>query len=611
MTRWITGITAFCMLVGVAFAQEPIVAIKVAPERSVFKNAVWDKPIIIKSSADAAKHFGKDAIKTLGAAVDFKKQIVLVFAWRGSGRDKLNYTVAESYPEQISFSRKRGRTRDLRSHIKVYALRSNVRWSVNGKPGAPTKPTAPGPATKKLEVTVTPTKPYILPDGKTKIVVKKESIYLGRQGQTGTVQVMVGDSVLDIVPRTVIASGGYRFEFNAAPKFKFGHVRESDMIFTVVEACSLTVHSSKQPAPRIALKKLDSTVELDCFSNMPCQKVHTIAGDGKHFVSFKPTGVTISRFHPSKVLAARLRMNVINNFGAKAIVLKYQKLQEVTIGNETITIESFGFDYKGKKLKVRIRTVPKTAKAAVTILEYGAKPKAPKPEAPDEFIRVKVGGQYTDAKLPIAALSKGQKVEVQVKGKMVDGMMAIGGETTGTIIRARNVIWELDVSGPGLRDKTALLNGKIVVVTGVVQQKAGVEIAKRTILKVRTLEEGSKKPAAGALLLHYKRSGGFAGFHDDLQIFSDYTYKISTPRHVKHEYHGKLSRGHQAQLAAHLKRYGKVAWRRSNAPRVADGMSESIEINGTGALTKYAPSTLQRLLQQIISNGRRAEKVPK
>ena len=116
---------------------------------------------------------------------------------------------------------------------------------------------------------------------------------------------------------------------------------------------------------------------------------------------------------------------------------------------------------------------------------------------------------------------------------------------------------------------------------------------------------------AGSLLLRYRRSGGFAGFHDDLQIFADYSYKLGTPRHVKHEYRGKLSKEHQTQLAGHLKLYGKVTWSRSSGPRVVDGMSESIEINGTGALTKYEPNTLQRLLQQIIFAGRKGGKVPK
>jgi len=490
MTRWMTGIAAFCMLAGAAPAQTPIDAIKVVPEASVFKNSTWDKPIIIKSNTDAARHFSKDALNTLETTVDFKKQFVLVFAWRGSGRDELSYSVAESYPEQIFFSLKRGRTRDLRRHTKVYALRSNVRWHVRGKVASPPKSVPQGKEAKELKVTVTPAKPYVLPDGRTKIVVKRESIYLGRGGRTGTVQVMVGDSVLDIVPRTVIATNGYRFEFRTAPQFKFGEERQDDMIFTVVDACTLTVLSSKQPSPRIALKKLTGTVELNCSHNMPCLQVYTIRGEGKHFVSFKPTMVEVSRFHPSTVLGARLRMNVINNFGAKAITLDYMKKTQVTIGTETITLESFDFDYKAKKLKIRISAVPATAKAAATILEYGSKPTGPKADGPGEFIRVKVDGKYTDAKLPIAALARGERVEVQVKGKLTDGIMAIGGETTGTVIKARNVTWELDVSGPGLRKKAARLNGKTVVVTGAVRQKAGVEIRKRTILVVRTLEEG-------------------------------------------------------------------------------------------------------------------------
>ena len=44
------------------------------------------------------------------------------------GRNELSHVVAESFPEQIFFSFKAGRTRDLRSHIHIYALRSNVTW---------------------------------------------------------------------------------------------------------------------------------------------------------------------------------------------------------------------------------------------------------------------------------------------------------------------------------------------------------------------------------------------------------------------------------------------------------------------------------------------------
>ncbi len=133
MIRWITGIATACIMVGMASAQEAIVSIKAKPDSSIFKNSNFNKPIVVKSKEEAAKHFGKEAIATLVKAVDFKKQVVLVFAWRGSGGDQLNYTVAESFPEQITFSRQFGRTRDLRPHAKVFALRSNVKWSVKGR----------------------------------------------------------------------------------------------------------------------------------------------------------------------------------------------------------------------------------------------------------------------------------------------------------------------------------------------------------------------------------------------------------------------------------------------------------------------------------------------
>ena len=127
-----TVVAAACIMAGMASAQEPIVAIKASPVNIAFKNSAFNKPIVVKSKEEATKLFGKEAVATLVKAVDFKKQFVLVFAWRGSGGDRLNYTVAESFPEQITFSRQFGRTRDLRPHSKVFALRSNVKWSVKG-----------------------------------------------------------------------------------------------------------------------------------------------------------------------------------------------------------------------------------------------------------------------------------------------------------------------------------------------------------------------------------------------------------------------------------------------------------------------------------------------
>ena len=110
-------------------ALPPIQAVKgVKPKPSVFKAAGRNKPLVIRSEAEAAEHFGDAAAGALIKQVDFKQQIVLVFAWRGSGQDRLAYSVAESFPEQISFTFRPGRTRDLRPHMRIYALRSNVSW---------------------------------------------------------------------------------------------------------------------------------------------------------------------------------------------------------------------------------------------------------------------------------------------------------------------------------------------------------------------------------------------------------------------------------------------------------------------------------------------------
>jgi hypothetical protein len=114
----------------VASAQPAITAIKGAkPKRSVFKDASLRKPLVIGCADKAAKYFDDDALAALKRQVDFEKQIVLIFAWRGSGQDRLSYAVLESYPEQVRFRYRPGRTRDLRPHVYVYALRSDVQWT--------------------------------------------------------------------------------------------------------------------------------------------------------------------------------------------------------------------------------------------------------------------------------------------------------------------------------------------------------------------------------------------------------------------------------------------------------------------------------------------------
>jgi hypothetical protein len=107
---------------------QPLTTLK--PSSIPAKDVSQKKPLVITTIEEAAKYFAPADLDELKKKVDFKQQALLLFAWRGSGGDKMNHTVAESSPEQVFFSYQAGRTRDLRSHLYVYVVRSNVKWSV-------------------------------------------------------------------------------------------------------------------------------------------------------------------------------------------------------------------------------------------------------------------------------------------------------------------------------------------------------------------------------------------------------------------------------------------------------------------------------------------------
>ena len=132
MKTYLIALVSFYTLVGGLFAapvnHDPITELKhLSAEEAVFKVASRTKPVVVKSLKNGAKYFGKEALAKISKAVDFEKERVLVFAWKGSGQDRFQYVVKEFFPEQIMFSCKRGRTKDLKSHLKVYVLRSDVK----------------------------------------------------------------------------------------------------------------------------------------------------------------------------------------------------------------------------------------------------------------------------------------------------------------------------------------------------------------------------------------------------------------------------------------------------------------------------------------------------
>lgn len=87
--------------------------------------------------ADAAKITSKAELEQLIAdeptrealakIVDFEKSYLLIFAWAGSGGDKI--AGADEKGEAV-FTVTRGKTKDLRQHLRVFAVAKDAKWSV-------------------------------------------------------------------------------------------------------------------------------------------------------------------------------------------------------------------------------------------------------------------------------------------------------------------------------------------------------------------------------------------------------------------------------------------------------------------------------------------------
>jgi hypothetical protein len=85
--------------------------------------------------------------------------------------------------------------------------------------------------------------------------------------------------------------------------------------------------------------------------------------------------------------------------------------------------------------------------------------------------------------------------KVEIQGTLETGIVAIGGETTGTIVKTRDATFELDLGkDKELRGLAEKLNGKRVHVTGKLAVRKGVEIRQRFIVTVATLKAAEDKP---------------------------------------------------------------------------------------------------------------------
>lgn len=84
--------------------------------------------------------------------------------------------------------------------------------------------------------------------------------------------------------------------------------------------------------------------------------------------------------------------------------------------------------------------------------------------------------------------------KVELTGTLSTGIVAIGGETTGTIIKTQEGTFELDIGKQkDLREKAEKLSGKTVTVVGTLAIRRGVEVKERRIVTVTSLDEAKGK----------------------------------------------------------------------------------------------------------------------
>ena len=85
-------------------------------------------------------------------------------------------------------------------------------------------------------------------------------------------------------------------------------------------------------------------------------------------------------------------------------------------------------------------------------------------------------------------------IKIEVKGKLKDGVVAIGGETTGTTITSKGVTFEIDIGKrKRLIDVVKKLNGKTVLVIGALERRRGIEMPDRWIITVSVLKHAGVK----------------------------------------------------------------------------------------------------------------------
>ena len=99
--------------------------------------------------------------------------------------------------------------------------------------------------------------------------------------------------------------------------------------------------------------------------------------------------------------------------------------------------------------------------------------------------------------LPIKVSAVGRDnasyVKIELKGIIQTQIMAIGGETTGVIIKVSDLSWDLDLgTNRQLHELAERLHGKTAVVRGTLKRISGIERGERDVVVVESLSESDK-----------------------------------------------------------------------------------------------------------------------
>ena len=96
------------------------------------KSGSWSKPMVIDSDKTLEKLIAEQKTRDqIKSQVDFQKEQVLLFAWSGSGQDRITYDIKEGKEKvDITFAYLAGATDDLKHHVRVFALPKTAGWKV-------------------------------------------------------------------------------------------------------------------------------------------------------------------------------------------------------------------------------------------------------------------------------------------------------------------------------------------------------------------------------------------------------------------------------------------------------------------------------------------------